>query len=217
MFSPANTDLLDRLLDSVPAPVLVADLRGRVTRINAAAEIALGYRLEETPELTVGDVYHRADDARRVLTRLNSRVGTDRTLDPFDVTLRARNGELVPVRLTAALVRDAAGEPVATIGVFQDRREQLAIERRLEEAAVHIEAAEVRAAGMTSVATVVHEIAQPLTAAMGLVEMLMLDDDLREEQRTRLDRTYEQLDRIRGLITTLARPLRRVREGEGTR
>jgi hypothetical protein len=47
--------------------------------------------------------------------------------------------------------------------------------------------------------------------------MLMLDDDLREEQRTRLDRTYEQLDRIRGLITTLARPLRRVREGEGTR
>lgn len=213
MLSTGNTDLLDRLFDAVPAPVLVADLRGRVMRINIAAESALGYRLSESPDLRVGDVYHRVDDARRVLARLQTRASVSPTLEPFDVILRARNGELVPVRLTASLVRDADGGPVATIGVFQDRREQIAIERRLEEAASQIEAAEHRAAGMTSVATAVHEIAQPLTAAMGTVEMLMLDEDLADEQRHRLERTYEQLERIRALIAALTRTRRPRDEG----
>ncbi len=205
-----GTDLLDRLLDVVPAPVIVADLRGRVLLVNAATERALGYRAAEAQgQLHVTDVYHRVDEARRVLARLRARGGGPSAPEPFDVTLRARNGELVPVRLTASLLRDAAGAEVATLGVFEDRREHIALGKRLEEAAGQVEAIERRAAGVAAIGSVVHEMAQPLTAAMGNVEMLLLDPSLSSPTRERTQRTYEQLERLRGFLGQIARAGRR--------
>jgi PAS domain S-box-containing protein len=209
--SLSGTDLLERLLDSVPGPVVVADLRGHVLLLNAATERALGYRADEASgHLHVTDLYHRADEARRVLARLaaRERLGSRDAEPTFDVTLRARNGELVPVRLTASFLRDRDGQPVATLGLFEDRREQIAIEQRLAESARQVEASERRAAGALAVGTVVHEMAQPLTVAMGNVELL-LAADLPDDARARLTRTYEHLEQLRGFLAQIARSGRR--------
>lgn len=208
-----GTDLLERLLDVVPAPVIVADLRGHVLLANIATERALGWRATEG-RLHVTDVYHRGEEARRVLARLRARGvdGPGPADEPFDVTLRSRTGELVPVRLTASILRDRGGAEVATLGVFEDRRERIELGKRLEEAADQVEAIERRAAGAASIGVVLHEMAQPLTAAMGNVEMLLLDESLAVPVRERLQKTYDQLERLRLFTNDLGRG-RRGRDG----
>jgi PAS domain S-box-containing protein len=202
-----GTDILDRLLSVVPSPVIVADLRGAVLVFNKAAETALGYGAAEVRDhMRVTDLYHRADDARRVLRRLRTREAEGAVApDPLDVTLRARNGELVPVRLTASIVHASDGEAFATLGLFEDRREEIALGRRLEDAALQIEASERRAASATAVGVAAHEMAQPLTAAMGNVEILLLDRTLAAPVRARLQKTYDQLDRLSKILRAVAR------------
>ncbi|MDP2312137.1 MAG: PAS domain S-box protein [Pseudomonadota bacterium] len=208
---PLPNDLFERLVSVVPSPVIVADVQGRVILFNPGAVAVLGYPATEAcGHLHVTDIYHHAEDARRVLRRLRARVAEGATGDEqLDVTLRARNGELIPVRLTAALLRDDQGAEMATVGVFEDRREHIALGKRLEDAAVQVEAVERRAAGIAAVSTAVHEMAQPLTAAMGNVEMLLLEPALDAPVLGRLQRTYEQLERLRAIVTRFAKVGRR--------
>jgi len=215
-----GTDLLERLVSAVPAPILVADLSGRILLVSPAAVAALGYPAEEAREhLHVTDLYHHPEDARRVLRRLR---GQDGASGPggdarFDVTLRARNGELIPVRLTATLLRDTAGAPIGTLGVFEDRREHVALGKRLEDAALQVEQVERRAAATSAVSAAVHEMAQPLTAAMGNVEMLLLDPGLEPSITTRLERTLDNLERLRLILARFSKAGRRAPGPEAPR
>jgi PAS domain S-box-containing protein len=199
---PVAADLLDRLIDANPAPIIVADVRGRILLFSPAAEALLGYRGGEAREhLHVTDLYHRPDEARRVLERVRARrPGVAPAHDRLDVTLRARNGELVPVRLSVSLLRDAAGDVVGTLGIFEDLREEVALRRRLEDAADQVVASERRASGLGVVGRVAHDLSQPLTAAMGNLEMLAAVPDLTATQADRLDRTWEQLERMRRIV-----------------
>lgn len=202
---PSTADLLDRLVEACPAPVIVSDLKGRILVFNPAAEAALGYRSAEArSHLHVTDLYHRAEEARRVLQRLRAADATSGR-DPIEVTLRARNGELVPVRLTASLVHDDSGAPVASLGVFEDRRESIALGRRLEDAADLVMASEQRLAGMAAAGAVAHEIAQPLTAAMGNLEMLLMHEALPQRVMDRLGRTWNQLERLGRIVHAFTR------------
>ncbi len=206
-----GTDLLERLVALVPSPVIVADLAGRVVLFNPAAVAALGYPAAEAcGHLHVTDLYHRPEEARRVLRLLREGIpdASGARNERLEVTLRARNGGLLPVRLTVSLLHGPDGQEVATLGVFEDRREHIALGQRLEDAAVQVEHVERRAAGMAAVSAAVHEMAQPLTAAMGNVEMLLLETTLDEATTSRLQRAYDQLERLRGIVARFARSRR---------
>jgi PAS domain S-box-containing protein len=202
-----GTDLLDRIVESCPAPLIVADLEGRLLVFNGAAEAVLGYAADEALRFVhVTDLYHRPDDARRTLARIRARASEgQRASDTGDVTLRARNGELVPVRLSATLVRDADQREVGTLGIFEDRREQIALARRLEEATGQVMESEKRAAGMALVSAAAHEMSQPLTAAMGNLEMLGADTALPGEALERVERAAAELDRLRRIVGEFTR------------
>ncbi|MDP2311217.1 MAG: PAS domain-containing protein [Pseudomonadota bacterium] len=209
----SGTDLLARLIAIVPSPLIVADLTGRILLFNAAAERALGYPENEAcGHLHVTDLYHHPEEARRVGRRLRGLTAEGAGAHAqarFDVTLRARNGELIPVRLSASLLRGPDGAECASLGVFEDRREYVALDKRLEDAAVQVETVERRTVGVVAVASAVHEMAQPLTAAMGNVEMLLLETQLPEAVTLRLKRTYDQLERLGAIVSRFARVGRR--------
>jgi PAS domain S-box-containing protein len=194
--------LFDVLFEVVPAAVVVCDVEGRVLLLNPAGQRALGYRAEDVARLHVTDLYHRMDEARRVKRWLREDKGNP---VGFDVTLRNRVGELIPARVSAAILRDEAGAEVGSVGVFEDRRAELALGARLEEAAGQVEESERRVAASLSIGNSVHEISQPLAAAMGNVELLVLDNTLPEGVRDRAQRAWDQLDRLRGVVARIAR------------
>ncbi len=195
----AGSDAFARLLEASPSAVVVADARGRVVLLNEAAQRILGYAAREVRgSLHVADLYDRREDARAVALRLRQRAADVLAVeDPIDVDLRASNGDIVAARLTVSFLRNRAGVSVATLGVFEDRREVDRLTRRLAEVSAEVEAVERRTAGIALAAAASYELAQPLTAASGLVEMLIAEGSLAPNVSERLIRVMDQLDRMR--------------------
>ena len=205
-------DFAEQVVALVPVPLVVADAQGRILLFNPAAEAVLGFSAEEAlGRVHVTDLYHRAEDARRVGERVHTRDALQRGApETTDVTLRARNGELIPARLTARVLYDR-DMPIGTLGFFSDRREQVALASRLEDAASQVVASERRAAGVATAADAAHEFAQPLTVAMGHLEMVELLDGVPAEARSRVARASEQLERLGRIVSTYASGGRRAR------
>ncbi len=199
----STRDLLGRLIDATPNPVMAVDLRGRVLVFNRAAETALGYDAAwARAHMHVTEVYVDASEARRVLAEI--RASPDGLVQGLSARLRARSGEQVPVLLSAAEVHAADGMPIGTVGVFQDRRSELALRLRLEETTGQLIESEKRAATAEVAGAAAHELNQPLTAVMGILEMLELRSDLPEDVAQRLGRATLQLERMADLVRRLA-------------
>lgn len=192
-----GTDLLPRLFDAVPVAILLVKPDGRLQRLNEAARRLLGYRPGEAEAtLHLADLHQRSEEARQV------REAAPRPVDapPLDVTLRAHNGEMIPARASATPVRDGAGRVVATIAVYQDRREAVSFANRLTEALERVEAMDQRTSGQVVLARAAHELAQPLTAALGQLDMLLIEGGLSPAAVERVERAADQLDRVRALV-----------------
>lgn len=199
----STRDLLGRLIDATPNPVMAVDLRGRVLVFNRAAETALGYDAAWAREhMHVTEVYVDAGEARRVLTAI--RRSPDGIVQHLEARLRARSGEQLPVLLSAAEVYAADGMPIGTVGVFQDRRQELALKERLERATGQLIESEKRAAHAEVAGAAAHELNQPLTAVMGQLEILEVRRDLPPDVQQRLGRAFLQLDRMADIVRRLA-------------
>ncbi len=197
----SNPELvLDAVVDAVPLPVMVVDARGRVLGGNEAAARLLSYSLAEMRELLhVTDVYHRPDDARAAFRAATDAGGAAAT----EVVIRLRGGELVPCRVHVRLLGPGGTE--GSVGVIEDLREVQGLSRRLEDATRQIVASEKRAAVTALASQAAHELSQPLMAAMGNVELALMAPGLESKLVGRLEKTYEQLERIRAIVAEFVR------------
>lgn len=188
-----------RLLQVSPVAVLVADRRGQVVAASDAGRRLLGLAAEgPIGKLHVLDLFERRDAIRRVADR--ARRGGPGWADPVDATIRTIRGEAVPVRVHPALLKDARGGVVGTLGAFVDRREVLDLDRRVEQLGLELEAARARLLAAATVEDAYHELAQPLTVALGQTEMAMMADDMPPPVMERLERVRVQLERMRRIV-----------------
>ena len=200
-------DVLERLIDATPNPVMATDPKGRVLVFNRVAESTLGYATAYAREhMHVTDVYATPSEARRVLAEIRGSAG--RIVHGLEVRLRHRSGEHVPVLLSACEVVGPDGAAIATIGVFQDMREQMSLKNRLQKTTEQLIATEKRAATIELAGAAAHELNQPLTAVMGIVELCELRPDLDDEVRKKLQRAHAQLGRMADIVKALARTSR---------
>ena len=92
--------LLDALLRTTHEAVVANDPAGRIHVFNEAAQHLLGYTGDDARAwVHVTDLYHRPPDARRVSARLHA--AGDAHVDTSETELRARDGQVIPVRLAA--------------------------------------------------------------------------------------------------------------------
>ena len=204
MTSAGFEDLLERLVTACPDPVIAADLRGNLLVFSRAAEAILGYEAREVLDgrLHVSELYAEPDDAARIMKAM--KASEDRAAIGVQVRLRTRRGEAVPVHLSSSLVHDFAGRIVASVGIFRDERHSHELAMRLASATDQLVASEKRAATVAVAGATAHELNQPLTSVMGIVELLRLDKELPEKVQDRMERAYVQLDRMAEIVRNLS-------------
>lgn len=175
----SNTFLRKLLVSAVDA-VIAADKKGRILIYNEMAAKILGYDADKAPqEIEIVDLYPN-DTAYEVMKKMRSDdFGGKGNLRSYHVDVIAKNGEIIPIRLNAAIVYDGKQE-IATIGYFHDMREELKMKEELKKTQIQLLQAE-RLASIGMLATgVAHEINNPV--AIMIEESGWIEDLFDEEE-----------------------------------
>jgi len=195
--------LFDQLLTVSPEPIVVADQRGRVMHFNSAAQRLLGYDADDAVrQCHASDFYMDPHDRDLLIEAIDE--APDNCVHGMALRLRASAGDVIPVRAWASGLRNDAGELLATATIFRDLREQISLSSRLEEATKQLIHVEKKAATAAVAGATAHELNQPLTVAMGLLEILAVQSNVDEDMKERIDQVYHQLDRIAEIVRQLS-------------
>ncbi len=165
-------DFLQQVIDSSVDAIVSADLQGNILVFNRAA----GRIFDHDPTDVVGKLNVRklyppggAESTMRLIRSRERSAGGQ--LEGHQTQMLDRRGNVVPVRLSAAFVREGRSI-VATVGVFTDIRHELELAEKLRRAEAELHETEkgvalAQLAGMTA-----HELNQPLTIILGYSELL---------------------------------------------
>ncbi len=165
-------DFLERLIDSSVDAIIAADMKGKIILFNKGAEAICGFTSEEAlSKLNVRALYGPGV-AREVMQRLRSPDSGGRgRMGVMRQEILAKNGERVPVNMTASIIYEGERE-IATVGIFTDLRDRMKLERKLSDAETRLEESEKNAVIVALAGTAAHELNQPLTSVMGYAELL---------------------------------------------
>ena len=171
---------LDALFASAPVAIVVLDEEGRVRDANPRFQSLFGYSMDEVKGRPLNGLIVPQPELHQAI-QLDETVRRGETV-VIEVERRRKNGQLVPVRASAARV-EAVDEPGLFV-LYEDISDEIAARAALKEAK---EAAE-RVAQMRSafLANMSHEIRTPLNAVLGLAELL-LDTEVTADQRRSLN------------------------------
>ena len=119
-------DFLQSITDHSPDAIITTDRRGGVTYFSRGAAAMFGCRAEEMIGETVASLYPGGLEEARIVKR---RLAVEGPLRNYETGFLARDGRRIEVSASIAMLRDAAGAEVGTLGVLKDIGER----RRLEE------------------------------------------------------------------------------------
>jgi PAS domain S-box-containing protein len=165
-------DFLERLINSSADAIIAADMRGRVILFNKGAEDICGYRAEEAlGKLNVKELYPPGV-AQQVMAQLRDpQIRVRGRLGAYRQEIVAKNGERVPVSMTASIIYEGERES-ATVGIFTDLRDRVQLERKLSDVENRLEESEKTSVIVELAGTAAHELNQPLTSVMGYADLL---------------------------------------------
>jgi len=202
-------DFFENLIQSSVDAILAADMRGRIIVFNEAAERISGYKAEEViGKMNIVDFYAPggAKDAMRKLR--SPEYGGVGKLEATHYTIINKQGEEIPINVSAAVIYEGDKE-VATVGIFQDLRPRIKIERELRAAQHKMMEAEKHAALAALSGATSHELNQPLTSILGYAELLQ--NRLRSEDKT-IKKAVDTIASEAGRMGEIIRKISRVNQ-----
>jgi len=166
-------EFLNRLIESSIDGIIVTDMKGDILIFNSGAEQLLGYKSEEViGKMNIREIYPPGI-AKSVMEKMrSSEYGGLGKLSSFRILHRNKMGELIDGNLSAAIIYDETGKEVASVGIFSDLREQLLMERELQEAQYRLSEAEKLAALGRLTSQIAHELNNPIYGIMNSLELL---------------------------------------------
>jgi len=165
-------DFLENMIQSSMDAIIAADMNGTIIVFNAAAEDISGYDADEViGKMNIVDLY-APGVARDIMNKLRSEeYGGKGKLETSYNAIINKSGEEVPINMSAAIIYEDDRE-VASVGIFQDLRERIQIEKELKAAQERLMNSQRKETIAALAGAASHQLNQPLTSILGYSELL---------------------------------------------
>ena len=184
-----------RLVDNFPDLILVLDADSHYTFISPRCREVLGYSLEEAQYMEFGGRTH-PDDLPAALSIYKDILAGKQTFASMELRVRHKQGDWRRILFNFSPLSDESGN---IEGAVLSGRDVTDI-KRLEEQLIQ---AEKLAAMGQMLAGVAHELNNPLTAVLGVTELLRERAPADESVKRQLDLTHRQARRAARIVQNL--------------
>jgi len=192
------------LIESSVDGIIAADMKGNVFIFNKGAEALTGYRADEIiGKQHITEIYPEGV-AKEVMNKLRSpEYGGAGKLTPVQFNVINKNGEEIPIQLSATLIYNEGGEEAASVGIFTDLRPRLRMERKLQETHLQLVSSEKMASLGKLAAGIAHEINNPLGGILIYASLMMEDLSENDPSRQDLARIVQETSRCKEIVKSL--------------
>jgi PAS domain S-box-containing protein len=184
-----------RLVDSFPDLILVLDASANYTFVSPRCEEVLGYDMEETRHMKLGGRTH-PEDLPAIMALFEEIMSGKQSFASLEVRVRHKLGDWRRIRFNFSPLSDETGK---IDGVVLSGRDVTDL-KRLEEQLIQ---AEKLAAMGQMLAGVAHELNNPLTAVLGVTELLRERPGVDESTKRQLELTHRQARRAARIVQNL--------------
>src|SRR5882762_270245 len=184
-----------RLVDNFPDLILVLDAASHYTFVSPRCKDVLGYEVEETQKMEFASCTH-PEDLPAVLSLYKDIIAGKQIFASLEIRVRHKLGEWRRIRFNFSPLSDEKGN---IEGVVLSGRDVTDL-KRLEEQLIQ---AEKLAAMGQMLAGVAHELNNPLTAILGVTELLRERQGTDDSTKRQLELTHRQARRAARIVQNL--------------
>ncbi|WP_431263714.1 ATP-binding protein [Roseateles chitinivorans] len=169
----ASEDRFKTIVEHAPIGVVSCDLNARPQEINPYFCQLLGLSVEQLQARSIMAITHpedRAEDSRLGMALIRGELGRYSRIKRYI----GGQGQVITVRSTVSLLRDAQGQPARLLGVVEDIGEQL---RLAELERIHEAELAANRAKNEFLSRMSHELRTPLNAMLGFSQLLESDPE----------------------------------------
>ena len=199
-----TNDFLESIIASSTAAILVADMKGVILLMNESARKLFGYTDKVAVGTSIAEYLYTPGGARSVMKKLRSPdYGGVGKLHTTEMTLIHSSGEEIPVEMTASIIYQD-GKEVASMGIYNDLRPKMEIEKKLKEAErIKLEQSNKMASLGQLAAGVAHEINNPLSGILIDASLILEELDGKSPIRKDIQNIVDDANRCKEIVKNL--------------
>ncbi|MFH1628818.1 MAG: ATP-binding protein, partial [Pseudomonadota bacterium] len=194
-------DFMNNIIQSSPNAIIATDMSGNIIIWNLAAEETLGYKAEDViGKMNIDKIYPEGT-AKKVMQMMRSpEHGPVGKLRSYPMIYVRQDGEIVEGNLSSAIIYNADGAEVASVGIFVDLEERLNMERKLRQTQEQLLQSEKLAAMGRLTSQIAHELNNPLYGIMNTLELLKTEISPQSKRRKILEMALSETVRLTEML-----------------